>query len=70
MPIYRLLQGAAFDAAAVKILTSTFDDILREMNLERSDPVATVIAKNVIRHAQAGERDPARLKELATEFLR
>ena len=70
MPIHRLMQAAAFDAAAVKIITSAFDDILGEMHLARTDPVAEIVARNVIRFAQGGERDPARLKELATEFLR
>ena len=70
MPIVRLLQGRAFDPADEKIITSAFEDILTEMHLPRTDPVAMVVAKNVIRFARAGERDPARLRELASEFLR
>jgi hypothetical protein len=59
-------QGNGLDEAGIKVIT----DILREMHLSRSDPIATIIARNVIRYAQAGVRDPARLRELATEFLR
>ena len=70
MPIARLLQGATFDAATVEVMTSVFDDVLREMHMARTDPVATIIAKNVVRFASTGERDPGRLRELATEFLR
>ena len=70
MPINKLLEGTGFDAATVKVLSETFDDILRGLDLERTDPVAMVIARNLIRFAQAGERDPVRLRELATEFLR
>jgi hypothetical protein len=39
-------------------------------DLSGSDPVSTIIARNVNRLAQAGEHDPTRLRELATEFLR
>jgi hypothetical protein len=70
MPILRLLQEAAFDAATVQIMTSVFDDIVREMKLARTDPIATTIAKNIIKLAQTGERDAARLREQATAFLR
>jgi hypothetical protein len=70
MEIDELLQGAGFDEAGIKIVTGAFEDILREMHLQRADPIAKIIAKNVIRFAQAGERDPERLCERATEFLR
>ena len=70
MPIRQIMQGTAFDAAEVNLMASVFDDILRDMRLDRTDPVATNIAKNVIRHAQQGERDPARLRERAAAFLR
>jgi len=70
MPITRLLQGSDFDAVDVKILTSAFEDSLSEMHLARTDPIAVIVAKNVIRFTRSGERDPTRLRELATEFLR
>jgi hypothetical protein len=70
MPIAKLLEGSDFDAAEVKILTSAFEDSLREMHLDRTDPIAVIVAKNVVRFAKAGERDPTRLRELAIEFLR
>ena len=70
MPITRLLQGTDFDHAHVEAITSAFEDILRELHIPSTDPLAKIIAKNVIRFAGAGERDPARLRERATEFLR
>jgi hypothetical protein len=70
MPITRLLQDSDFDAADVNILTSAFEGSLNEMHLTRTDPIAVMVAKNVIRFAKAGERDPTRLRELATEFPR
>jgi hypothetical protein len=66
MSIDELIQDAGLDEAGIKVIT----DILREMHLSGSDPISTIIARNVIRLAQAGERDPERLRELATEFLR
>jgi hypothetical protein len=48
------------NADTVKSITSAFDDIMREQRLGRSDPVATIVAKKLIRLARDGERDPAR----------
>jgi hypothetical protein len=47
MPIHRLMQGAAFDAAAIKAMTSALDDALREFSLNRDDPVAEVTIKKI-----------------------
>jgi hypothetical protein len=70
MPVKRLLEGAAFDAAAVKTITTAFDEALRELHLDRSDPKAEVLAGKIIECARAGERDPDRLRELATASYR
>lgn len=70
MPITQLLRDKTIGEADVKVVSSVFDGILREMHLPCTDPIAKVIAKNVIRFAEAGERDPVRLRERATEFLR
>jgi len=70
MPINRLLERETFNASTANILISVFEDSLRETRMERADPIAKVIAKNIIRFARSGERDPVRLRERATEFLR
>jgi len=70
MPIQRLMQAAAFHAAALEIITTAFDDALKELGLERTDPKAEVIARKVIECARMGERDPVRLRELATAGVR
>lgn len=70
MPISRLVQAAAFDAAAVKIITTAFDDALKELGIERTDPKAEIVARKIIECARMGERDPARLRELATAGMR
>jgi hypothetical protein len=70
MPVQKSLAGTAFDPAAVQIMTSAFDEALAELHLDRGDIVAEIVARNIIKHAQAGERDVIRLRELATQFLR
>lgn len=70
MPIDRLMQAAAFDDAAVKVITAAFDDALRELGLERTDAKAEIVASKIIECARSGERDPERLRELATAGLR
>jgi hypothetical protein len=70
MPIYRLLQHAAFDSETVKALTTAFDAALRELGLDRTDPKAEIVASKIIQCAQLGERDPARLRDLAVAAYR
>jgi hypothetical protein len=70
MPIHQLMQAAAFDAAAVKIITTAFDDALRELVLDRTDPKAEMVARKVIECARMGEPDPGRLRDLAVAAVR
>ena len=69
MPIHRLMEAAAFDAVAVEIMTTAFDDTLRELSLDRADPRAEIVARKIIECATLGERDPARLRELGEAAL-
>ena len=55
MPIHRLMQGIAFDAAGVKIMTSAFDDALKELGLECTDPRAEIIATKIVECANRRE---------------
>ena len=65
MPIYRLLDGAAFERKHIAAMQTAFEEVLSEMRLaDRSDPLTELVAKKVIELAQKGERDPARLREL------
>jgi len=64
------LQGAAFDAQAIAAMTEAFAEALRQLGLrDRNDPVTEIIARRIITCAQQGERDPARLCELALSSL-
>ena len=70
MPLYRMLNEAAFDPDAVKVLTTAYEDVLATLGLERrTDPLTEMIARNIIEHARRGERDPIRLREIALKEL-
>ena len=55
----------AFDPQAVKALAAAYDDACAVLHVvDRADPRATIVAKKIIEHAQHGERDPIRLRNL------
>src|ERR1700726_3535403 len=71
MPINRMLDSAAFDPAAVTALTNAYEEACAALRLiDRTDPLAEVVAKKIIEHAQRGERDhPNRLREAVLRDL-
>jgi hypothetical protein len=57
-------QPGMFDPEEVGMLGEVFEDVIRALGLEdRADPFTEVVAKTLIEFAQAGEREPARLKQ-------
>ncbi len=70
MPIYSMLTKGAFDPDAVKALTTAYEDVLAALGLERrTDPLTQTVARKIIEHAQSGERDPIRLREIVLKEL-
>jgi hypothetical protein len=67
MPIRQLLDSNAFNPEEVTILRDVFEDTLRTLVTDRSDPVTSLIAKKIIELARLGERDPARLLQAALQ---
>jgi hypothetical protein len=64
MPINQMIDSAAFDPAAVTALTNAYEEACAILRLiDRTDPLAEVVAKKIIEHARRGERDPKRLRE-------
>jgi len=58
-------ENAAFDPQAVKALAAAYDDACAVLQVfDRGDFRATIVAKKIIEHAQHGERDPIRLRDL------
>jgi hypothetical protein len=70
MPINQELQGHVFNPDEVAIIIAAFEDTLRELNVNRADPMAALVAKKMIDIAKGGERDPARLREQTLRALR
>lgn len=72
MPIYRLLQNSAFTPEHIQAMGTAFERALVELGLvNRDDPLAEIVAKRIVEAAQRGERDPARLGEMAVaDFAR
>ena len=65
MPTGRIHDNAAFDPQAVKALAVAYEDACGVLRvIDNSDPRATIVAKKIIEHAQHGERDPIRLRDL------
>lgn len=70
VPINRLLQKHAFGPDEIKVLTGVFEETLRELRLtDRADPIAEIVAKQIIELAQQGEHEPVRLRELTMRLL-
>jgi hypothetical protein len=71
MPIYRLLERSPFRPETAAVLGHVFEEVLKELRLvNRQDPVTELIAEKVIELANAGERDPERLKQLVLEIIK
>ena len=71
MPIYRMLDGGAFDPTAVSAMTTAYEQACATLNLiDRSDPICERIAKRVIEYGRQGELDPVRLCNTVLEELR
>ena len=71
MPIRQLLKdNQYFGPEDIKLLSSVFEEALRELRLvDRTDPATQLVAKRIIDLAQQGERDPIRLREGAVKGI-
>jgi len=70
MAIYRLLRREVFEPDDIRLLATVYEDVLSAVRIvDRKGPLAEQIAKRVVQLAQAGERDPENLKDLALEAV-
>jgi hypothetical protein len=70
MPIYRLLQNSPLGPEEIKVLTDAYERTLQKLSLvDRSDPVAEIIAKKIIELGQRGVREAKSLSDLAVKEL-
>jgi CheY-like chemotaxis protein len=69
MAIYRLLENSYFDPERIEKVAKAFEDIVRSLHLDRTEPVTELLAKKVFQMAQTGESDPDRLRQMALAEL-
>lgn len=71
LPIYRLLQEAAFDAEAERVMTTAYEAALALARLnDRQDPLTELLAKKIVDTYRNGEHDPHRLCDKTLKELR
>jgi hypothetical protein len=64
-------SGGVFGREDIAIMTTAFDRLLADFKLtNRDDPVVTMLAKLVIEIVRNGERDPERIRKMATAKYR
>ena len=72
MAIYRLLHQGQFvyEPELLDLMSWVYEDVLKAMGLvDRAAPVTELIAKKIIELTKAGERDPARMRDLTIQAL-
>ena len=69
MPIRHFLgKDAAFGPDDLKAMGAAFTQALSELRLhDRNDAMVEMVARRIVRAALTGERDPARLCEIALD---
>jgi hypothetical protein len=71
MPLTRYSQESVFDPEAIEVMATAFGAVCKSLQLAtRDDPLTEIVARKVIEIAGTGERDPARIHELALLALR
>ena len=72
MAIYRLLHQAQFvyEPELLDLMSWVYEDVFKALGLvDRAAPVTELIAKKIIELTKAGERDPARMRDLTIQAL-
>jgi hypothetical protein len=70
VPLSRFSRDATFAPGEIAVMNRAFEGTLGALGLvDRTDPAAEMVAKNIIELAKQGERDPVRLCDRAVEAL-
>lgn len=65
MPIRQFVKGAAFNPEAIRKMSLALDDVCAELGLRtKDDPAARLVASKIIKFAQRGIVDRAKLRAL------
>jgi hypothetical protein len=71
MPIRHFIGNTSFSPDAINAMNAAFTDALKALGLvDRSDPLAEIVARKIVEIASTGELDPATLCTLAVDSLR
>jgi hypothetical protein len=71
MAIYRLMQNSTMRPDEISCVTAAYEQALHTLCVkDRDDPLTEMIAKTIIKIAQAGVHDAAQLSVLAIAELR
>ena len=71
MAIYRLLKNSILEPEEIARITEAYEKALHTLSVkDRDDPLTEMIAKTIIKIAQAGVNDAAQLSVLAIAELR
>ena len=63
-------SSAAFDPQTLRLMQFAHDRTCKLLDIkDKSDPAAEIIAKEIIRLASHGEREPQRMSRLAVKAL-
>jgi hypothetical protein len=71
MSLARYMQGAVFEPPAIEAMTTAYLAVCESLLVaSRTDPLTEIVARKVIEIAGTGERDPARIRDLALLALK
>ena len=64
-------SGSGYLAMEATVLVEAFEDTVKVLGIDRNDEsTRLVVAKHIITFAKAGQRDPARLRDLTVKAIR
>jgi hypothetical protein len=70
MTIYGILHNSGLELEGIKSVAAAYEDALRMLGLkDRRDPATDLLVSKIMEVAQAGERDPARIRARAIAEL-
>jgi hypothetical protein len=71
MPLTPYLKEGAFDPVAIEAMNAAFTAVCESLQLsKRDDPLTAIVARTVVHIGRTGERDPARIHQLAMLILK
>lgn len=69
--IFRLLVNSSFGPDEQRLIATAFEGALIDLRLkDRDDPMTELVAQEIFKQAERGERDPQKLRQAAVTELR